>query len=513
MANKPTEMSKVRQIIKLHFKGIGKKRIAERVGVSKRTAKHYIDYFHSLKITYQETEKLSDLELNNLFHPAHHKPPCSKLEELYAYLPTVVKQLRRTGATLIDQHRQYQEKYPQGYKRTQFFHYYETWSKKVSPSMIIPHKEGDKMYIDFAGSKLPYVDEHTGEIRQAEVFVGILGWSQYAYVEALESQITEEAIAATENSLHYFEGAPLAVVPDNMKSAVNKASKYEPELNENFAAFAAHYGMTVLPARVRKPQDKAHVENMVKIVYQRIYARLNPNELLTLTQLNERILALLSELNNAQLTGKNCSRTDQWILERPSLQELPATRYEMRKIKQVTVMKNGHVYLSDDQHYYSVPYELIGKKLKMHYSRSKVELYLEYELIALHKRIRSPHNYSTDHKHMPPQHRYVTEWSPDFFINQAKTIDPVVEVFIIEVLKKKQHPQQAYRSCQGILQLGKKFTNARLIRACDRAHAIGYYNYKIIHDILAKSLDKYDEDPQPPSMPAHENIRGADYYQ
>lgn len=513
MANKPTEMSKVRQIIKLHFKGIGKKRIAERIGVSKRTAKHYIDFFRTLKITYQETEKLSDLELNNLFHPAQHKPPCSKLEELYAYFPTVEKQLRKTGATLLDQHRQYLQKYPQGYKRTQFFTYYTAWSKKVSPSMVIAHKEGDKMYIDFAGAKLPYVDEHTGEIKQADVFVGILGWSQYAYVEALESQITEEAIAACENSLYYFDGVPLAVVPDNMKSAVSKASRYEPELNENFAAFAAHYGMSVLPARARKPQDKAHVENMVKIVYQRIYSRLNANELLTLAQLNEKIRVLLSELNDAQLTGKNCSRTDQWILERPSLQQLPDTRYEMRKIKQVTVMKHGHVYLTEDQHYYSVPYELIGKKLKMHYSRSKVDLYMNYELIASHKRIRSPHNYSTDPAHLSPQHLHVTEWSPEFFINQAKAIDPVVELFITEVLKKRQHPQQTYKSCQGILQIGKRFTHARLIKACSRAHAIGYYNYKIIEDILVKNLDKYDDDPQPPSMPAHENIRGADYYQ
>ena len=513
MANKPTEMSKVRQIIKLHFKGIGKKRIAERVGVAKRTAKHYIDFFRTLKITYEEFAKLSDLELNNLFHPAHKKPIDEKLETLYAYFPAVEKQLRRTGVTLIDQHRKYLEKYPDGFKRTQFFIYYQAWSKKVSPTMVIPHKEGDKMYVDFAGEKLPYVDEHTGEIREAEVFVAILGWSQYSYVEALESQVTEETLAATENSLHYFGGSPLAVVPDNMKTAVNKASKYEAELNENFAALAAHYGMTVLPARARKPRDKAHVENMVKIVYQQIYAQLDPNELPTLTQLNEKISVLLTALNDALLTGKQCSRTDQWILERPSLQELPETRYEMRKIKQVTVQKNGHVLLTEDQHYYSVPYLLIGKKLKMHYSRSVVELFLNYELIATHKRIKSPHNHTTNPAHLSPQHQYLTEWSPEFFINKAKAIDPVVELFITEVLRKKEHAEQTYKSCQGILQLGKKHGHKRLIKACDRAHAIGYYNYKIIDAILRKNLDSYDEDPPSQSMPSHENIRGADYYQ
>lgn len=506
-------MSKVRQIIKLHFKGIGKKRIAERVGVAKRTAKHYIDFFQTLKLTHAELEKLSDLELNNLFHPAQRKPVCEKLEQLYACFPAIEKQLRRRGMTMAQQFELYRQSNPDGYRMTQFYEHYRAWSKKISASMPIQHKEGDKMYIDFAGAKLPYVNEHTGEIIQAEMFVGILGWSQYAYVEALATQVTEEAIAATENALHYFGGAPLAVVPDNMKSAVTKASRYEPEINENFARFASHYGMSVVPARARKPQDKAHVENMVKIVYQRIYARLNPNDILTLAQLNEKIRELLTELNDAQLTGKKCSRTDQWILERPSLQPLAETRCEMFKIKQATVMKNGHVYLTEDQHYYSVPYELIGKKVKLHYSRSKVELFMNYELIASHKRIRSPHNYSTDPAHMPAQHKYVTEWSAEFFINQATSIDPVVALYITEVLKKKQHPQQAYRSCQGIIHLGKKVGHKRLIKACNRAHAIGYYNYKIIDEILRKNLDNYDEDPQPPSMPAHENIRGADYYQ
>ena len=176
-------------------------------------------------------------------------------------------------------------------------------------------------------------------------------------------------------------------------------------------------------------------------------------------------------------------------------------------------MKNGHIYLSEDQHYYSVPYELIGKKLKLQSSRSQVDLYNQYELVATHKRIRSPHNYSTEPSHMPPQHRYVTEWSPTFFIEKAKAIDPVVEYYVSQVLAKKQHPEQAYKSCQGILSFAIRVGNTRLIKACKRAKEIGYYNYKIIEDILTKNLDRYDEDLEPTPMPTHDNIRGGNYYQ
>src|SRR4030095_6237039 len=369
------------------------------------------------------------------------------------------------------------------------------------------------MYVDFAGATLPYVDEITGEIKKAQVFVAILGWSQYSYVEAMQSQTVEEFVAASENALRYFQGVPLAIVPDNLKSAVFKANNYEPELNENFSAFADHYGIAIVPARSRKPRDKSHVENMVKIAYQRVYANLPEKEIFTLTKLNEAILPNLSIHNDTVLTGRDCSRTDQWILELPALHPLPEKRYEMRKIKLVTVMKNGHIYLSEDQHYYSVPYELIGKKLKLQYSRSNVELYQNYELVAAHVRLRSPHNYTTVPEHMPPQHRYITEWSPSFFMEKAKAVDPIVEYYISQVLEKKQHPEQAYKSCQGILALAKRVGNQRLIKACKRAHEIGYYNYKIIDEILKNNLDKYDEETPTTPMPSHENIRGGNYYQ
>lgn len=514
MANKSISMSKVRQIIKLYSQGIGKKKIALRLAMSKNTVKVYVEQLLTLKTTKDDLLKLTDYELNKLFHPPHEEILSNpRLKDLHDFFPIMEKQLRRRGMTILKQIEAYQILHPAGYKATSFYLHYNHWRKKVNPTMHIEHKVGDKMYVDYAGATLPFVDTDTGEIRNAQVFVAILGWSQYAYVEAMPSQTVEDFISACENALHYFKGVPLAIVPDNLKSAVIKASRYEPIVNENFKAFADHYGIAILPARSRKPQDKAHVENMVKLSYQQIYTNLPEKSIVPLGELNSQIREHLVTLNNAALTGKDCSRTDQWKMERPSLHPLAESLYEMRHIKQVTVMKNGHVYLGEDQHYYSVPYELIGKKLQMQYSRSEVNIYRQYELVAKHKRVRSPHNYTTEPTHMPAQHRYVTEWSPSFFLAKAKEIDPIVEFFISQVLARKQHPEQSYKSCMGVLSFAKRVGNNRLIKACKRAHEIGYYNYKVIDDILTKNMDKYDEDPEPAPMPSHDNIRGGTYYQ
>jgi len=513
MANKTISMSKVRQIIKLYAQQMGKKKIASRLGVSKNTVKLYVEKFKNLKTTWEELSKVTDFELNKLFHPQQKIPVGERFKQLHDFFPVMEKQMRRRGMTVSRQFIEFKVLHPEGYGESAFYFYYHQWCKKVNPTMHIEHKVGDKMYVDFAGATLPYVDVDTGEIKEAQVFVAILGWSQYAYVEAMQNQTVEEFIAACENALRYFKGVPLAIVPDNLKSAVFKANNYEPTLNENFKAFADHYGIAILPARSRKPQDKSLVEGMVKLAYQRIYTNINEKEIVPLNVLNTTIQKYLVDSNNTILTGRECSRTDLFTIELPSLHPLAETGYEMRKIKRVTVMKISHVYLYEDQHYYSVPYELIGKKLTLQYSRSRVDIYQQYELIATHKRLRSPHNYSTDPAHMPPQHRYVTEWSPTFFMEKAKAIDPIVEFYISQVIAKKQHPEQAYKSCMGILSFSRRVGNNRLIKACKRAHEIGFYNYKIIDDILKNNLDKYDDEPEPVSMPAHNNIRGANYYQ
>jgi transposase len=378
------------------------------------------------------------------------------------------------------------------------------------------HKAGDKMYVDFAGDKLNLVDQQTGEIQPVEVFVAILGASQLTYVEAVMTQQKEDFIAACENAMLYYNGVPAAIVPDNLKSAVTKSSKYEPTINETFADFAEHYATTILPARAYRPRDKALVENAVKIIYSRIYAKIRGAEYHSLEALNTAISIALEEHNNAFLRGRNYSRRQQFDeIEKAVLMPLPALKYELKKHLYATVAKNGHVGLSLDKHYYSVPYRFIGKKVKLLFSRHSVEIYYNYERIALHTRTKSSYQYTTDKEHLASTHRFVSDWTPERFISWAQSIHEDVKLYILKVLDRKQHPEQAYKSCLGILGFAKKVGNDRLIKACQRALGYGAYNYKTIQKILEKELDLRDSPDETDQlrMPFHDNIRGENYYQ
>lgn len=380
--------------------------------------------------------------------------------------------------------------------------------------MRMEHKAGDKLYVDFAGDKLQIIDKQTGEIQNVEVFVAILGASQLTYAEAVMTQQKEDFIGACENALHYYGGVPAAIVPDNLKSAVTKSSKYEPVLNETFADFASHYNTAILPARAYRPRDKALVENAVRILYTRIYAKLRGRHFFSLEELNVAIRTELEEHNSLILTGRNYSRRQQFEeIERITLLPLPELRYELKKTLFVTVMQNGHVCLHADKHYYSVPYRFIGKKVKLMYSRHSVEIFYNYERIAIHKRLKSPFNYTTEKEHLASSHRFVSEWNPERFISWAEGIHEDVRLYILKILDRKQHPEQAYKSCVGVLGFSKKVGNERLIKACQRALGYGMYNYKTIQKILENGLENQEEENEQLQMPLHDNIRGEEYYQ
>lgn len=514
MSNKPIIMSKLRSILKLHCQGYSKLQISTTTGVSRNTVKKYIKHFSALLTGWEELSKLKDKDLDALFNKAPEKAPVQRLEEVFEYFATNEKRMRQRGMTILKLWLEYYAQYQQGYSRTSFYTQYNRWKNRTRPTMHMEHKAGDKVFVDYAGEKLKIVDTETGEIKSVEVFVAILGASQLTYVEAVESQQTEDFITACENALHYFGGAPNAIVPDNLKSAVVKSNRYEPSLNENFEAFADHYGMAALPARAYKPRDKALVEGAVKIAYNRIYTNL-PSALSTsVEELNGHILPLLEQHNNSAFTGRKYCRRQQFEeMEKAALQPLPEKRFELRRSLTVTVMKNGHVCLGIDKHYYSIPYAHIGKKVRLLYAKSTVEVFYKYELLASHKRVRSPHNYTTDPAHLATQHQYLAEWNPEFFLAQARAIHPDVALFIDQVLKKKQHPEQAYKSCQGILSFAKRVGTERLIKACQRSHCYGLYHYKAIDKILRNKLDMIDTEPEQPAMPDHENIRGEKYYQ
>lgn len=506
-------MSKLRQVIKLHYQGTSKVKIAQATGVSRNTVKKYLRVLQTIRSIPEEIFKLTDKQLDNLFCPEPLLDPSQKTTDINKFFAENDKHLKRRGITLGKLFRDYEMQHPDGFKITQFYSRYRSWKQRITPSMHMEHKAGDKLFMDFAGETIEYLDQSTGEIKQAQVFIDVLGASQLTYIEALESQKAEDFIGGCENSLHYFGGTPAAFVPDNLKSAVIKSNKYEPLLNENFQAFAEHYGVHILPARAYRPKDKAIVENAVKIAYRKIYVELPKQLASSLSELNQWLWALLEIHNNGPFKGSKYSRRELFNeLEKEALQPLPAHRYEMRRTVVVTVMKNGHVCLSIDKHYYSVPFGYIGKKVKIIYSKNAVEVYYKYELIASHQRIRSPHNYTTDTAHMASHHKIMADWNPDYFIKLANQISPDVELYIGQVLLKKQHPEQAYRSCNGILSFARRVGHKRLTDACRRGHECGLYNFKAIENILHRGLDRIESEETESKMPDHDNIRGFTYY-
>jgi transposase len=344
------------------------------------------------------------------------------------------------------------------------------------------------------------------------VYVATLGASQYSYVEAVPSQRKEDFIAATENALHYFGGVPKALVPDNLKSAVTKADKYEPIINADFLDFANHYGCVVFPAKSRKPQDKALVEKTVSIVYSRIYAPLRNKVYHDIKTLNEDIRHHLTIHNNTPFQKRPESRQELFDSEeKNALCPLPTERYELKEFKYATVTKTSHLCLNPEKHYYSIPYRYIGKKVKIVYSGSYVSVFYDRERIAFHKRSLKERGYTTVKEHMPSAHRFVSDWNPDYFLNWAKGIHPEVQQYLQVIPDSYPYPEQAYKSCLGILGYDKKAGRERLIDAVKRVIHYNTYNYSVITRILNSGMDSIplDIENKTNKPVEHENIRGS----
>jgi transposase len=507
-------MKKVRLIIHLYTKGVSKKTISEKSGCSRNTVKKYIRQFIALGMTFEELNKLSNTSLEELFK-SEPPSPDQKLEILKGYFPEMEKALKKKGVTRELLWNKYISENPDGYRISQFKEHYNRWRRQSNGVMHIEHKAGDKMYVDYAGDRLEILDMETGELRQVEVFVAILGASQLTYVDASLSQKKEDFIQSCENALHYFGGVPQAIVTDNLKSAVIKSDKYEPTLNEAFRDFTLHYGLSALPAGPYKPRHKALAEGMVKIIYRIIYPDIRQQRYTSLEDLNRDILTELDKLNNKLMQGRPYSRRMLFEeTEREVLQPLPANCFEIKHKKLATVMKNNHVCLGVDKHYYSVPYEYIGKKVKLFYNQIDLEIYYQYEKIASHKRDHRPFRYTTLPEHLASSHKYITDWTPESFIDRAEKVGTSTRVYIQKVLEKPQHAEQAYRSCQGILSLAKRVGNERLNNACARADYFGEYSYKTVKTIIERKLDFTDpgKDDDIKTIPLHNNIRGKRYY-
>lgn len=314
-------------------------------------------------------------------------------------------------------------------------------------------------------------------------------------------------------------GVPQAIVPDNFKGAVTKADRYEPTINQTLQDFASHYQTVIYPARSGKPRDKALVESAVRILYQRIYAPLRNRVFATLSQLNEAVWQLLEEHNQTYLQGKDYSRRTRFEqIEQARLQPLPTQPYQLKRYAMAKVHPNGHAQLQVDKHHYSVPYRLVGQPVKFIYTQDSVEIYHHFERVAVHVRQRASGQYTTLREHLHPHHQWLTKWSPLFFEEQAAKVGPYTVQIIQELLRLRAYPEQAYRSCAGVLSLAKGYGNERLERACQRAIYYQATSYRLVRSILERELDRLDlEATAPPAAESpyhpHENIRGASAYQ
>ena len=372
-------MSNLKQIIRHRDNGMALQTISKTLGIARNTVKKYLQLIDSKGLGYDELLGKSDEELDTLLADPGQKSD-QRQQEIVSFLPYMESELKRTGVNRWVLWGEYRQKHPDGYSYSQFCDIFKQWRIGLSASMRIEHVPGDKLYIDFTGDRLSVVDPVTGEVTDLEVYVATLGASQYSSVEAIPSQRKEDFIAATEKALHYFGGVPKALVPDNLKSAVTKADRYEPVINPDFLDFANHYGCAVFPARSRKPQDKSLVEKTVSIVYSRIYAPIRNKVYHDIRTLNEDIRHYLAIHNTTPFQKRPESRRELFDRdEKDALGPLPPERYEPKQFKYATVTKTSHICLSPEKHYYSIPFRYIGKKVKVVYSASYVSVFHDGE--------------------------------------------------------------------------------------------------------------------------------------
>lgn len=503
-------MRKIRDVLRLKFDGRQSDRhIARSVGIARSSVGDYLRRFQESGLVWPLSPALSDRDLEACLFPP--PPAVPRIQRAVPDWATVHRELRRKGVTLFLLWQEYKATEPQGFQYSWFCDTYRVWLGRRDLVMRQVHRAGEKLFVDFCGPTVPLVDPHTGEIRQAQIFVAVLGASNYTYAEALASQGLSDWIGAHVRAFAYFGGVPELLVPDNLASGVHKACRYEPDLNPTYADLAAHYGIAVVPARVRKPRDKAKVEAGVLVVERWILARLRHQVFTSLTALNRTMGELLEDLNQRpfkKLPG--CRRTVFETLDRPALRPLPATPYEYAEWKRAKVHVDYHVEL--EGHYYSVPHALVGHKVDLRHTASTVEIFHQGQRVACHAKVALRGRFTTIEAHMPVSHRQA-KWSPQRLIHWAEKIGPDTARFITALLHSRRHPEQGFRSCLGVLRLSERYTPARLEAACRRALALKALSYRSVDSILAHGLDAQPLTPPAETPgPDHANLRGPAYF-
>jgi len=506
-------MRKVREVLRLSWGGkLSSRAVARSCGIGRTTVREYLHRAAKAGLSWPLPERMSDDELEVLLFPppvsAHTAP--RPLPEWH----TLHEELKRKGVTLFLLWEEYKAVHPEGYEYSRFCDLYRDWAGKLPVWMRQQHKAGEKLFVDYAGMTMPVVNQRTGEIRQAQIFVATLGASNYTYVEGTWTQTLPDWIASHVRALEFLGAVPSLIVPDNLRSAVSYSCRYDPDTNPTYLDFAEHYGTAIMPARVRKPRDKSLVELGVKGVEQRILSKLRNRTFFSLAELNQAISALLVEYNRRpfqQLEGSRRSLFGK--VDQPALMPLPTTRYEYADWTKARVSLDYHVRADD--HYYSVPYRLVKEEVQVRLTITAVEIFHKGVRVASHLRAHQKHRHTTKKEHMPESHRAHAEWTPERVIRWVgKAGDATAEV-VQRIIASRPHPQQGFRACMGIKRLGETYGTGRLEAACRRALAIQSPSYRSVKSILENGLDKETPVAKPSSAPPiqHENVRGAKYYQ
>ena len=509
-------MRKIREILRLKFEAqLSHQRIAAAIGVSKGAVTKYVQRASALGLSWPLPETLDDATLEAQLFPTT-PAPAHYIEPDYAQ---VHQELKRKGVTLQLLWEEYSAAHPgQSYRYSQFCALYRDFQRRLKRSMRQIHRAGDKLFIDYSGATAAVIDGRTGEIRSAQIFVSVLGASQYVYAEATWTQQLPDWIASHVRALAFYGAVPNLLVPDNLRSAIKHACRYEPESTSTYADMARHYSTAILPARPYKPRDKSSVESSVLLVQRWVLARLRHRHFFSLEELNAAIRALLIDLNNRpfkKLDGCRKSAFD--AIDRPAMKPLPATPYEFAEWRVATVNVDYHIEVAG--HYYSVPHALVRHKVEVRFTAATIECFFKGKRVAAHVRSRQRGRHTTIADHMPAAHRKHREWTPGRLLNWAMRIGPNTRAVVQWQLDHRPHPEQGYRACLGLLNLAKHYTEARLEAACQRALAIGSPTRKRIKALLDARLDQHPDlfttaeaDTPVSPTPAHANVRGPDYF-
>ena len=519
MAKQPITMLQIRRILQLLEKGESKRKISQILHAGRHTIDDYVLKIEQSGISLPLLIKLSDADLSILLYSGNKDVvPGQRYDVLKTKLDYFLKELTRTGVTKLRLWDEYRQEVPQGYSYSQFCDHLAIHSRKSAATMHFEHNPGERVQIDFAGKSLSYIDLSTGEIISCPVLVCVLPFSGYSYVEALQSACQEHLFPALGRCMSYFGGVPQNVLSDNMKQYVHKSNRYEPVFSEICEQWSLHYNTTLSATRVSKPKDKPSVENTVHLAYMRMYAPLRNETYYSLMELNKGILATLTTHHSTLFQKRTYNRVDRFIQqEQPLLKPLPAEPFLIKHTAIAKVQKNYHVILGEDWHQYSVPYQLIGKQVKIIYDADEVEIYLGLQRIAAHKRDYRRHEYTTLAEHMPEKHKKYQEtkgWDADYFLRKGKELGECSFEIMNRILQSRTFTEQAYNACLGLLRLGDKYGQERFENACKRAIQSPRVNYRLIDNILANNLDKQAEDQMSlfTPIPDHENLRGPQAY-